>query len=190
LVGLQALFYFFLSLVFFFICFSLLVLFYIRILWGSNISFEGLSGYHNFYVMDGFKFGVVLFIFREFMFFFRIFWFFFDSSLVPAQELGEVWSPVGLLLINPFGAPLLNTIILLRSGVTVTWAHYNLLIDKNMVSGLIITCFLALYFIFIQFIEYSSASFSLSDGVFGSIFFFINRFSWYPCILWRFIFIF
>jgi len=136
------------------------------------ICYEGLGGYHNFFVIDGFKFGVVLFIFSEFMFFFGIFWFFFDTSLVPAQELGEIWSPLGLVLINPFGAPLLNTIILLRSGVTVTWAHYNLLIRQNCFLRLVMTCLLAFYFIIIQFIEYKTAGFSMSDGVYGRVFFF------------------
>lgn len=51
---------------------------------------EGLSGYHNFFVIDGFKFGVLVFIFREFIFFFGIFWTFFDAALVPAHDLGGV----------------------------------------------------------------------------------------------------
>ena len=58
---------------FFPIIFSLFVVLFIAFAWGKDISIEGLSGYHNFFVIDGFKFGVLLFIFREFMFFFRIF---------------------------------------------------------------------------------------------------------------------
>jgi cytochrome c oxidase subunit 3 len=80
---------------------------------------------------------------------------------------------VGINPLSPWGVPLLNTIVLLSSGVTVTWAHHSLMsgFAREGFWGLFFTVGLGLYFTFLQAGEYVEASFSLSDGVYGTTFF-------------------
>jgi cytochrome c oxidase subunit 3 len=77
-------------------------------------------------------------------------------------------------VINPFELPLLNTILLLSSGITVTYAHHSLIKGnrKDTLNGLLYTIILALLFTACQGIEYSVSSFTISDGVFGTCFYF------------------
>lgn len=84
-----------------------------------------------------------------------------------------MWPPIGIEPLNPFQVPLLNTIILLASGVTVTWAHHRILHNKlnQALERLLFTVLLGLYFTRIQAIEYVEASFSISDSIYGSTFF-------------------
>jgi cytochrome c oxidase subunit 3 len=81
---------------------------------------------------------------------------------------------MGIEAINPFELPLLNTVILLSSGVTVTYAHHSLIRGdrKGTLYGLLITVILAVIFTIFQGIEYSVSSFTISDGAFGSCFYF------------------
>ena len=96
------------------------------------------------------------------------------SALSPNIELGAQWPPMGIQAINPFELPLLNTVLLLSSGITVTYAHHSLIQGNRAgaLYGLVYTIILAILFTALQGIEYSVSSFTISDGVFGSCFYF------------------
>jgi len=81
---------------------------------------------------------------------------------------------MGIEAINPFELPLLNTVILLSSGVTITYAHHSVIQGerKGALYGLIGTVLMAIVFTIFQGIEYSVSSFTISDGIFGSCFYF------------------
>lgn len=79
---------------------------------------------------------------------------------------------MGVVPINPLGLPIFNTLVLLRSGAFVTWSHHLMLNKKNFFYSLLISVFLAFIFLVAQYKEYSWASFSISDGIFGSCFYF------------------
>lgn len=131
-------------------------------------------GDHTLAVQKGLNLGVILFIVSEAMFFVAIFWAFFHSALTPTVELGAQWPPVGIEPVNPFELPLLNTILLLSSGATVTWAHHSVIQGERVGSlyGSLATVLLAVIFTVFQAIEYSVSSFTISDGAFGTCFFF------------------
>jgi cytochrome c oxidase subunit 3 len=143
-------------------------------LWWRDVVAEGtFQGDHTLAVQKGLSLGVVLFIVSEVMFFISIFWAFFHSSLAPTIELGCSWPPAGIEAINPFELPLLNTIILLSSGATVTWAHHALITGdrRGVITGLTLTLILALIFTGVQGYEYYNAPFTIADGAYGSTFF-------------------
>jgi cytochrome c oxidase subunit 3 len=121
---------------------------------------------------------MLLFILSEIMFFFSFFWAFFHVSINPSVAIGGVWPPAGLTVISPWGVPLLNTIILLSSGASITWAHHSLLSgDKKDTSlALVLTVLLAIIFTGLQAFEYLSSPFYISDGVYGSTFYMTTGF--------------
>jgi len=148
-------------------------------LWFRDVITEGtFLGDHTFPVQKGITLGVALFIISEVFFFLSIFWAFFHSSLSPTVELGAQWPPVGIPTINPFELPLLNTVLLLSSGATVTYAHHSLIQGnrRGAILGTILTLVLATLFTICQGIEYSNAGFTIADGVYGSTFFFSTGF--------------
>jgi cytochrome c oxidase subunit III len=123
---------------------------------------------------------MILFIASEVMFFVAWFWAYFNAALFPAvvDSVGGVWPPEGMHVLDPFGWPLLNTMILLCSGTTVTWAHHALLQGdrKSMIQGLWLTIILGAIFTGVQAYEYAHAPFmftgSPEDGanIYGSTF--------------------
>jgi len=88
---------------------------------------------------------------------------------------------------NPFQIPLLNTTILLRSGVTVTWAHHSIIENNHTETqnALLITVLLGLYFTALQVIEYLEAPFTIADSVYGSTFFVATGFHGLHVIIGR-----
>nr|YP_009483987.1 cytochrome c oxidase subunit III [Pomacea bridgesi]YP_009563677.1 cytochrome c oxidase subunit III [Pomacea diffusa]ART65950.1 cytochrome c oxidase subunit III [Pomacea bridgesi]QAX27147.1 cytochrome c oxidase subunit III [Pomacea diffusa] len=142
--------------------------------WWRDVIREGtFQGFHTMQVSKGLRWGMILFITSEVCFFFAFFWAFFHSSLAPSTDLGSCWPPLGICALNPFEVPLLNTGVLLASGVTVTWAHHALMEGglKEALQSLLATVILGVYFTFLQAGEYFEASFSIADSVYGSTFF-------------------
>jgi cytochrome c oxidase subunit 3 len=142
--------------------------------WWRDITRERtFQGLHTEKVINGLKWGIILFIISEIFFFISFFWRFFHRSLSSNIELGIYWPPIGLLTFNPLQIPILNTIILLISGVSITWAHHSL-IENNYnqsIYRLLITIILGIYFSFLQGYEYIQAPFSISDSIYGTTFF-------------------
>nr|YP_004021461.1 cytochrome c oxidase subunit III [Unionicola parkeri]ADP01828.1 cytochrome oxidase subunit 3 [Unionicola parkeri] len=141
--------------------------------WRDVFRESSMEGAHMTITSKGLKLGMILFIVSEVLFFFSFFWSFFQSSLAPNSELGMVWPPMGINLFDPFNIPLLNTIILLSSGVSITWAHHSLLKSNynSSVKSMIMTIVLGIYFTCLQSMEYWQAPFSMWDSVCGSTFF-------------------
>nr|QWB85953.1 cytochrome c oxidase subunit III [Philus antennatus] len=142
--------------------------------WWRDITREGtFQGLHTYKVTMGLRWGMVLFITSEVFFFISFFWGFFHNSLSPSIEIGMIWPPKGIQPFNPIQIPLLNTLILLTSGLTVTWAHHGLMENnyKQALQGLLLTVTLGLYFTALQAFEYKEATFTIADSAYGSSFF-------------------
>jgi len=146
---------------FIYVIVSLILLVLISFSWWIDLKYESLIGYHTHKLEVRLRSAILLFILSEVFFFLSFFWAFYDASLSPVIELGLSWPPKGIVPLSVYSVPLLNTIILLSSGVSVTWAHHNLLCNKSINISLFLTCFLAVYFTRIQLIEYSEAFFNV-----------------------------
>ena len=146
--------------------------------WRDIVRESTFEGHHTNIVQLGLRYGMLLFIVSEVMFFFAFFWAFFASALAPVIEIGSIWPPKGIEVFNPIEIPLLNTLILLCSGATVTYAHHAITAGNKIeaVFGLILTVVLAIFFTALQGFEYVSANFTISDGIYGSTFFMATGF--------------
>ncbi|TAK48498.1 MAG: cytochrome c oxidase subunit 3 [Xanthobacteraceae bacterium] len=144
------------------------------------------QGHHTRVVQLHHRYGMILFIVSEVMFFVAWFWAYFNSALFPADPhlftrealFGGMWPPKGIETFDPWHLPLINTLILLTSGTTVTWAHHALIHDDraSVKWGLILTIVLGVAFTSVQAYEYAHAAFSFAGNIYGSTFFMATGF--------------
>ena len=163
--------------------------------WFGNIVKEAERGDHTPIVQLHMRYGMILFIASEVMFFVGWFWSFFEFAIFHGARVGETWDaanplfadalskfsdwpPVGVETFDPFHLPLINTLILLLSGTTVTWAHHALQHDDRSGAklGLLVTILLGMAFTALQVFEYSHAQFSFDGTLYGSAFFMATGF--------------
>ena len=156
------------------------------ILWFKDVTTEGTHlGLHTRVVQQCLSIGVGLFIVTEAFFFLSIFWAYVWASLSPTVELGSNWPPVSITPLNPITVPLLNTILLLSSGATITYAHHAIF-HKNReaaLRGTIVTVILAIIFTSLQGFEYVTSTFSMPDGAYGTCFYFTTGFHGFHVII-------
>jgi cytochrome c oxidase subunit 3 len=161
------------------------IVFSVMYVWWSDVIVESRK-YHTAVVQLGLRYGMILFIASEVLFFAAFFWAFFDSSIYHAaaemplrtEANGGMWPPKGVTVIAPFDLPFMNTLILLLSGTTVTWAHHAILEDnkRDAVRGLLLTVLLGITFTSIQAYEYAHAPFGFRDNIYSSTFFLATGF--------------
>ena len=168
---------------------------WVMIGWWREVIKEGKHGDHTPVVSIGLRYGMILFIASEVMFFVGWFWSFFEFAIYHSARVGENWDaanplfaealakfgnwpPVGVETFDPFHLPLINTLILLLSGTTVTWAHHALQHDDRSGAklGLFVTILLGMAFTALQVFEYSHAQFSFDGTLYGSAFFMATGF--------------
>ena len=161
--------------------------------WRSVIKESRTPGLHSPVVRLGLRYGMTLFISSEVMFFVAFFWAYFHFALYPEHVLdatsAPMWPPAGINTFDPFHFPFMNTLILLLSGCTVTWAHHALIEGdrKHLIMGLGLTILLGMAFTCFQYIEYSDAPFKLftanTTDVYPSVFFLATGFHGFHVIV-------
>ncbi len=155
-------------------------LLYVFYAWWVDVVHEANTGDHTPVVQLHHRYGMILFIASEVMFFVAWFWAYFNASLYPSavEAVGGVWPPKGIEVLDPFEFPLLNTLILLLSGTTVTWAHHALIHGdrEGLKRGLWLTILLGMLFTAVQAYEYSHAAFGFAGNIYGSTFYMATGF--------------
>ena len=163
---------------------------YTMAMWWRDVINEAHKGDHTPVVGLHLRYGMLMFIASEVMFFVAWFWAFFDASLFTGEAIqasrvaatGGTWPPKDLAVFDPWHLPLVNTLILLTSGTTVTWAHHALLNNdrQGLKMGLWATVLLGALFSVIQGYEYAHAAFAFSrdngGNIYGSTFFMATGF--------------
>jgi cytochrome c oxidase subunit 3 len=154
--------------------------------WWRDVLHEGrVDKAHTAPVQHGLRFGMALFIISEVMFFVAFFWAYFGAAFFPIAPLTDtwaiakgVWPPEGIITFDPFDLPFINTLILLLSGTTLTWAHHALLHGhmNDVIRGLKYTVILGVCFTLLQAYEYSHAAFGLADGKYAATFYLATGF--------------
>lgn len=159
---------------------GLLIVLYCMYGWWRDVVKEAeVENEHTKPVQTGLRMGVIWFIASEVMFFFAFFWAYFNSS-VPFLSFAahEVWPPKGIVPLPTWELPFFNTLLLLTSGATVTWAHHAVLIGdrKNLIKGIALTVILGFVFLGVQGYEWAAAAFKLKEGIYPSTFFLATGF--------------
>ncbi len=148
--------------------------------WWKDVVVEANGGIdHTAEVQHGLRMGMLLFIVSEVMFFFAFFWAYFANTVPAISRVAHaVWPPEGVVPLPTWDIPFLNTLILLSSGVTVTYAHHALRLGdhKRCASGLLLTILLGATFTGFQAYEYIHASFGFKDGIYSSTFYLATGF--------------
>jgi cytochrome c oxidase subunit 3 len=180
---------------------GLAVLFYMIAGWFSTVAHESEGGDYNKQVDGSFRWAMGWFIFSEVMFFGAFFGALFYMRVISIPDLGHLesqqliwpgfkpaWPTAGPGITDQFtpmeawGIPAMNTLILLTSGATVTWAHWGLLKNNRsqLIWGLAVTVFLGIMFLSLQIFEYAHAyeelNLKLTMGAYGSTFFMLTGF--------------
>ena len=159
---------------------------YSMVVWWRDVLREANQGDHTPVVQLHHRYGMILFIASEVMFFVAWFWAYFDASLYPGEAIqasraaltGGIWPPQGIETFDPWHLPLINTLVLLTSGTTVTWAHHALQHGdrQGLKWGLILTVALGALFTVFQVYEYQHAAFGFSGHIYGSTFYMATGF--------------